>query len=41
MYKHFFKRFIDFWITFVALICVNHSRNTFLIWTEILKLEVW
>ncbi len=23
MYKHFFKRFIDFWIAFIALICIS------------------
>lgn len=23
MYKHFFKRFLDFWISFVALVCIS------------------
>ena len=23
MYKHFFKRFLDFWISFIALICIS------------------
>lgn len=23
MYKHFFKRFFDFWIALVALICIS------------------
>lgn len=23
MYKHFFKRFLDFWIAFVALVCIS------------------
>ncbi len=23
MYRHFFKRFIDFWISFIALVCIS------------------
>lgn len=32
MYKHFFKRFIDFWIALVALICISPILIVVTIW---------
>jgi len=32
MYKHFFKRFIDFWISLVALICISPILIVVTIW---------
>jgi len=32
MYKHFFKRFFDFWISFVALICISPLLLIVTIW---------
>jgi len=32
MYKHFFKRFIDFWISLVALICISPLLIIVTIW---------
>lgn len=32
MYKHFFKRFLDFWISFIALICLSPILLVITIW---------
>lgn len=32
MYKHFFKRFLDFWISLIALICVSPILIVITIW---------
>lgn len=32
MYKHFFKRFIDFWIALIALICISPLLLVVTIW---------
>ena len=32
MYKHFFKRFIDFWIALIALICISPILLVVTIW---------
>ena len=32
MYRHFFKRFFDFWIAFVALICISPILVVVAIW---------
>ncbi len=32
MYKHFFKRFIDFWLSFIALICLSPFFLAVTIW---------
>ena len=32
MYKHFFKRFFDFWISFIALICISPILLVVTIW---------
>lgn len=32
MYKHFFKRFLDFWISLVALICISPILLVVTIW---------
>ena len=32
MYKHFFKRFIDFWIALIALICISPILLVITIW---------
>lgn len=32
MYKHFFKRFIDFWIALIALICISPILIVVTIW---------
>ena len=32
MYKHFFKRFLDFWISLIALICVSPVLLVVTIW---------
>lgn len=32
MYKHFFKRFIDFWISLIALICISPILLVVTIW---------
>jgi lipopolysaccharide/colanic/teichoic acid biosynthesis glycosyltransferase len=32
MYKHFFKRFFDFWISFIALICLSPILIVVTIW---------
>ena len=32
MYKHFFKRFFDFWIAFIALICISPILIVVTIW---------
>lgn len=32
MYKHFFKRFIDFWISLIALICVSPVLLVVTLW---------
>lgn len=32
MYKHFFKRFIDFWISLIALICISPILLVITIW---------
>ena len=32
MYKHFFKRFLDFWISLIALICVSPILLVVTIW---------
>lgn len=32
MYKHFFKRFFDFWISFIALICISPILIVVTIW---------
>lgn len=32
MYKHFFKRFFDFWIALVALICISPLLLVVIIW---------
>ena len=32
MYKHFFKRFLDFWISFIVLICISPILLVVTIW---------
>ena len=32
MYKHFFKRFFDFWISLIALICISPILLVVTIW---------
>ena len=32
MYKHFFKRFFDFWIAFIALVCISPILFVVTIW---------
>ena len=32
MYKHFFKRFLDFWISLIALICISPILLVITIW---------
>lgn len=32
MYKHFFKRFLDFWIALIALICISPILIVVTIW---------
>jgi len=32
MYKHFFKRFFDFWISLIALICISPILLVIIIW---------
>ena len=32
MYKHFFKRFLDFWVSFIALICISPLLLAVTIW---------
>lgn len=32
MYKHFFKRFLDFWISLIALICISPLLLVITIW---------
>ncbi len=32
MYKHFFKRFFDFWISLIALICISPILLVITIW---------
>ena len=32
MYKHFFKRFLDFWISLIALICISPILIVVTIW---------
>ena len=32
MYKHFFKRFFDFWIALIALICISPILIVVTIW---------
>ncbi len=32
MYKHFFKRFFDFWISLIALICISPILLVVIIW---------
>ena len=32
MYKHFFKRFLDFWISLIALICISPILLVVTIW---------
>lgn len=32
MYKHFFKRFLDFWIALIALICISPLLLVVIIW---------
>ena len=32
MYKHFFKRFLDFWISFIAIICISPILLMVTIW---------
>ena len=35
MYKHFFKRFFDFWISLIALICISPILIVVTIWLHI------
>ena len=35
MYKHFFKRFFDFWISLIALICISPILLIITIWLHI------
>ena len=35
MYKHFFKRFLDFWISLIALICISPILLIVTIWLSI------
>ena len=35
MYKHFFKRFLDFWISLIALICISPILVIVTIWLSI------
>ena len=32
MYKHFFKRFFDFWISLIALICISPILLVIIVW---------
>ena len=32
MYKHFFKRFLDFWISLIALICISPILLVVIVW---------
>ena len=32
MYKHFFKRFLDFWIALIALICISPILLVVIVW---------
>ena len=32
MYKHFFKRFLDFWIALIALICISPILLVVMVW---------
>ena len=32
MYNHFFKRFLDFWIALIALICISPILLVVTIW---------
>lgn len=32
MYKHFFKRFLDFWLSLIALICISPILLVVTIW---------
>ena len=34
MYKHFFKRFFDFWISLIALICISPVLLVVTIWLQ-------
>lgn len=35
MYKHFFKRFLDFWIALIALICISPILLVVTVWLHI------
>ena len=35
MYKHFFKRFLDFWISLIALICISPILLVVTIWLHV------
>ncbi len=37
MYKHFFKRFLDFWISLIALICISPILLVVTIWLSIVN----
>ena len=37
MYKHFFKRFLDFWISLIALICISPILLVITIWLSIVN----
>lgn len=37
MYKHFFKRFLDFWIALIALICLSPLLIVVTIWLHIVN----
>lgn len=32
MYKHFFKRFLDFWISLIALVCISPLLLVVIVW---------
>ena len=35
MYQHFFKRFLDFWIALVALLCVSPLLLVVTVWLHV------
>ena len=35
MYKHFLKRFLDFWIAFIALVCISHLLIVVTLWLHV------
>ena len=35
MYKHFLKRFLDFWIAFIALVCISPLLIVVTLWLHV------